>query len=210
MRKIPLVASIAALALALNAAGAIRSLAAAADADGDGVPDIAEALLGTDPQNADSDGDGKNDLDDDNPAYLARPALPDGAAAGFAIAEALVENNYDEAARKDAPDHFELLVTSTAASDITGFEIYYSIKDDVAGKEEAYYKKLDGFVLPAKGEARIHIDAGDKAGHFRANPNSSYMTSPNAKVVNFELASTGFAPVKVEVKKDEGGAEEDD
>ena len=39
----------------------------AADSDGDGVPDSAEVLLGTDPMVADTDGDGQNDLMDADP-----------------------------------------------------------------------------------------------------------------------------------------------
>jgi hypothetical protein len=199
-----------AVALALNLSTAAPPLAASADSDGDGVPDNAEALLGTDPQNADTDGDGINDLKDDNPVHLARPALPTGTVAGFAIKEALVENNFDYAKKKDAPDHLELLVTNATAADLKGFEIYYSIKDEITGKEEAYHKVFDGFVLPANGEARLHLDDAAIPGHYRANPNSSYVTSPNAKLVSFELAATGFSSTKVLVKKDKGGTEEAD
>lgn len=39
------------------------------DTDGDGLPDTAEKLLGTDPRNPDTDGDGKNDKIDPNPTF---------------------------------------------------------------------------------------------------------------------------------------------
>ena len=45
----------------------------AADSDGDGVPDTAEVLLGTDPMVADTDGDTQNDLADADPAFTANP-----------------------------------------------------------------------------------------------------------------------------------------
>ena len=84
------------------------------DTDGDGVPDTSEVLLGTDPIVADTDGDGQNDLADADPAFMANAIDMTGAPATFAIKEALVENNYDFAAKKDATDHLELLVTNLA------------------------------------------------------------------------------------------------
>lgn len=179
----------------------------AADSDGDGVPDSAEALLGTDPMVADTDGDGQNDLADSDPAFMANPIDLAGAAAPFAIKEALVENNYDYVAKKDATDHLELLVSNAGNKDLTGFSIYYAIKDADSGKVEGIFRKLDGFTVPAGGEARIHFDDGTVAGHFRANPNSIYVTSQAAKAFTVMLKVDGFAPVTVDIAKDKGGAE---
>jgi hypothetical protein len=179
----------------------------AADSDGDGVPDTAEALLGTDPMVADTDGDGQNDLADSEPAFMANPIDLTGAAAPYAIKEALVENNYDYAARKDATDHLELLVANSGNTDLAGFSIYYSIKDADSGKVEGTFRKLDGFSVPAGGEARIHFDDGTVAGHFRANPNSIYVTSQAAKTFTVVLKAEGFAPVTIDIAKDKGGAE---
>ena len=177
------------------------------DTDGDGVPDTSEVLLGTDPMVADTDGDGQNDLADTDPAFMVNPIDMPGAPATFAIKEALVENNYDFAAKKDATDHFELLVTNSGTAPLTGFSIYYSITDADTGKVEGTFRKLDGFSVPAGGEARIHLDDGTEAGHFRANPNSIYISSQAAKTVTFVLKADGFAPVSVDVAKDKGGAE---
>ena len=171
----------------------------AADSDGDGVPDSAEVLLGTDPMVADTDGDGQNDLMDADPTFLANPIDTTGAPAPFAISEALVENNFDYAANKIASDHLELLVTNTGATPLAGFSIYYAIKDS--------FRKLEGFALPAGGEARIHFDDAAIAGHFRANPNSIYTTSTAAKSFSVMLKADGFAPISVEIAKDKGGAE---
>lgn len=179
----------------------------ATDTDGDGVPDAAEALLGTDPMVADTDGDGPSDLADTDPAFMANPLDMTGAPAPFAIKEALVENNYDYAAKKDATDHLELLVTNSGSMDLSGFSIYYSMTDADTGKVEGTFRKLDGFSVPAGGEARIHFDDGAVAGHFRANPNSIYLTSQAAKAVSVVLKADGFAPVSVDVAKDKGGAE---
>ncbi len=179
----------------------------AADSDGDGVPDTAEVLLGTDPMVADTDGDGQNDLADSEPAFMANPIDMTGAVAPFAIKEALVENNYDYAAKKDATDHLELLVTNSGTTDLMGFSIYYTIKDADTGKVEGTFRKLDGFTVPAGGEARIHFDDGATPGHFRANPNSIYATSQAAKTFSIVVKADGFAPVSVDIAKDKGGAE---
>ena len=45
------------------------------------------------------------------------------------------------------------------------------------------------------------------AGHFRANPNSIYITSQAAKTISVVLKADGFAPVSVDIAKDKGGAE---
>ena len=176
------------------------------DTDGDGVPDASE-VLGTDPMVADTDGDGPSDLADTDPAFMANPLDMTGAPATFAIKEALVENNYDYAAKKDATDHLELLVTNSGSAPLTGFSIYYSITDADTGKVEGAFRKLDGFSVPAGGEARIHLDDAAVAGHFRANPNSIYITSQAAKTVTVVLKADGYAPVSVDIAKDAGGAE---
>jgi hypothetical protein len=108
--------TIAALAsiLGLGLAGASM---AQTDTDGDGIPDAAETLLGTDPLQADTDGDGQNDLADANPVFMENALDTAGATAPFSIKEALVENNYDYAAKKDATDHLELLIANTGTTE---------------------------------------------------------------------------------------------
>jgi hypothetical protein len=180
------------------------------DTDGDGVPDTSEALLGTDPLVADTDGDGANDLADTTPTLLDNPMPLDGAAAPFAIKEAMVENNYDPVAKADAPDHLELLVTNAGPTPLTGFTLFTRLTDVDTGQVEAMLRPLDGFSVPAGGEARVHLDDATMAGHFRANPNSIYFTSQSAKTVDVSLALPGFAPVSVTIPKDAGGPEEND
>jgi hypothetical protein len=196
----------AALASILGLSLASASMAQT-DTDGDGVPDVAEALLGTDPLQADTDGDGQNDLADADPGFMANALDTSGAAAPITIKEALVENNYDYAAKKDATDHLELLIANSGTTELKGFSIYYSIKDLDSGKVEGTTKKLDGFTVPAGSEARIHLDDATMRGHFRANPNSIYTTSQAAKTFDVMVKADGFAPVNVEIAKDKGGAE---
>ncbi len=181
--------------------------AAGLDTDGDGIPDASEVLLGTDPMNPDTDGDGLNDLEDQAPVSLADPIAQSGPVAPFAIKEALVENNYDFAAKKDAPDHLELLVTNSTPVEVKDFSLYLTVKDADTGATESYFKPLPGFSVPANGEARVHLDDAALAGHFRDNPNGIYHTTQTAKVITFELAAAGFSPVRIDVNKDKGGAE---
>ena len=183
------------------------SQTATTDTDGDGVPDAAEALLGTDPTAADTDGDTQNDLADTDPVFMANPVDMTGAPATFAIKEALVEDNYDYAAKKDATDHLELLVANAGSAPLANFSIYYAITDADSGKVEGTFRKLDGFSVPAGGEARLHLDDGAMAGHFRANPNSIYVSSQAAKTFSVTLKADGFAPVSVDIAKDKGGPE---
>ena len=163
------------------------------------------ALLGTDPTVADTDGDSQNDLADADLVFMANPTDLTGAAAPFAIKEALVENNYDFAAKKDAPDHLELLVTNTGTAPLTNFSLYYSVTDADTGKVEGTFRKLDGFSVPANGEARLHIDDAALAGHLRFNPNSIYSSSQAAKTFAVMLKEGDFAPVSVDIAKDKGG-----
>jgi len=203
--KIKLATSIIAIAMGMSLTPAAYAIGP--DTDGDGVPDTAEPLLGTDPQNPDTDGDGLNDLKDTAPNFLENPLIKSGQAAPFVIQEALVENNYDFVNQRDATDHLELLIVNTSAAPLTHFSLYYAIKDLNDGKVEAYFRPLTGFVVAPHGEARIHLDDGSLKGHFRANPNGIYKTSQAAKTVMVMVKSTGFQPVKTEIHKDKGGTE---
>jgi hypothetical protein len=192
---------------ALWAAG--HPAAAATDTDMDGVPDAAEAVLGTDPLNADTDGDGANDLADKAPASTDNPIAQTGKPDGFTLA-AKAEDNFDPQTKKDAPDHIELKVKNTSGEILKGLEVFYAMTDDVTGKTESYYMPLTGLSVDPGETVAIHIDSTGAPGHFRENPNSIYHTSQNGKLFTVQLAAAGFKPAQVEFKKDKGGAEEAD
>lgn len=180
-----------------------------ADADKDGVPDIAEPLLHTDPQNPDTDGDGVNDLADKAPTFAESPITAGGIAPGFHIGEVLVENNVDPVAHKDAPDHLEIEVVNDGSTPLSGVTLYNTLTDSDTGAQEAtiYHPALS---VPPGGSARLHVDASGAPGHLRANPNSLYVTSPSAKVITVTLQRAGETAVSVQVNKDAGGAEKAD
>lgn len=176
------------------------------DTDGDGIPDSAEPTLGTDPNNPDTDGDGLNDLKDPKPLFADNPIQESSTTVGFKIDSGIVENNVD-AAGKPAPDHLELKVTNTGSSDLSDFDVYYTIKDLVTNDVQSYYRTLPGFTLKAGETAALHFDNSGQPGHFSVNPNSMYVTSQNKRVFEVTLHAKGFAPQTVKINKDAGGAE---
>ena len=118
---------------AVDSANAVPKVAlnpTATDKDGDGIPDNAEKVLGTDPLNPDTDGDGIYDKQDKNPLNVDIPVPKSTGALDFTIKEVLVENNYDSVSKQNAPDHLEIILKSNSSSDITGFQVYYTILDN--------------------------------------------------------------------------------
>jgi hypothetical protein len=180
------------------------------DSDGDGIPDSAEKVLGTDPLNNDTDGDGVDDKQDTTPTFVDVPPQPSTGPEGFKIQDILVENNYDQQAKKDAPDHLELVLQSTTDKDITNMSAYYIITDAKTGQKESYIIPLKDFTLKASETRSIHFDDGNKPDHFRANPNGIYHTTQDE--LNFEVTinAKGYAAETAQVTKAAGGAEAPD
>ena len=185
------------------------TLAAGIDTDKDGIPDSAEPVLGTDPLNADTDGDGMNDLADTDPLNSTKVLATDGKPSGFTFS-GKVEDNFDPATKKSVSDHLELEVINTSGGDLADFVMSYSLKDDGTNKVESYYVPLTGLAIKKGETTSINFDDTGLASHFRDNPNSAYHKSENGKVFTVQLRAKGFAPVQIEFKKDKGGAEKAD
>lgn len=204
MKRIALFAMIAGIAVLPH-----TSMAAGADTDGDGVPDSAEPVLGTDPQNPDTDGDGANDLVDKDAVNSSVLLATDGKPDGFSFT-GKVEDNFDPATKKDVSDHLELEVKNTSGGDLSDFVVFYSLKDDGTNKVESYNLPLTGLVIKKGETAAINFDDTGLPGHYRDNPNSAYRKSENGKMFTVQLRAAGLAPVQIEFKKDKGGAEKAD
>jgi hypothetical protein len=126
----------------------------------------------------------------------------------LAIDEVLVENNVDPATGKAADDHLEIAVTNTGTTELTGFEVYYTITDPTTGDTESYYTKLpDTFTIAAGASRTIHFDNSGAPDHFPDNPYSLYHTSLNGLDVTVEVSAQGAAPQTATVQKDPGGDE---
>jgi len=177
------------------------------DTDKDGIPDNAEKVLGTDPLNPDTDGDGINDKEDNNPVSFDGNFVKTTGANDFSIKEVLVENNYDLVAKKDAPDHLEIVLKNNGRTDITNMEVLYTIADPTTNQEQSYFVPLKGFTLEKGSEKSIHIDTTQGTDHFRANPNSIYYTSTNELQVSVIVNAQGHLAQEGSIKKDAGGAE---
>lgn len=177
------------------------------DSDGDGIPDNAENVLGTDPKNADTDGDGIGDKQDNNPYLVDTVPQVSSGPNGFAIKTVLVENNYDEIAKKDAPDHLEIILENLVDTEITNFSVYYTIKDVNTSVTQSYELPLTGFSLQPKETKSIHIDTQQGSNHYQANPNSLYYKSIDQLEISVMVNATGYQSQISTVKKDAGGAE---
>jgi hypothetical protein len=175
------------------------------DTDGDGLPDIVEKTLGTDPNNKDTDGDGQNDKDDKDPAVAENLINNSSANEGFKITSILVENNIDPVTKNAVDDHLEIELKNTSGKDIKGFEVYYTITDSVTNKIEAYFVKLPDFILKNGETKAINFDNKSGDGHYGVNINSIYFTSLNAKVFEATVSAQDFKPVIAKVSKDAGG-----
>lgn len=176
------------------------------DIDSDGIPDSAEAVLGTDPNNADTDGDGQNDLEDPNPTFADNPIRENSTGTGFTISGLQVENNVD-ADGADTADHLEFKVSSTGSADLTGFELYYTITDQSTGTVQGYYRALPGLTLKTGETQTLHFDNTNQPGHYSVNPNSAFYTDVNALTLEVTMHAPGVAPQTASIAKDPAGAE---
>ncbi|HWT76457.1 MAG TPA: hypothetical protein VN258_17305 [Mobilitalea sp.] len=173
------------------------------DEDGDGLPDTVEKTYGTNPHNADTDGDGVNDKEDQDPLYTdnlisetSTTALP------IEIKDSRVEDNA-------TADHLEITFVNNGKEDLSNFDIYYTITDKAdATKVEGYYQKLNGLTVNAGESVTLHFDNDlSQAGHFYGNMNGLYGTSTNGLTFAVQLHSSGYQPVSFNVEKAKGSAE---
>jgi len=184
------------------------------DSDGDGIPDNAEIVLGTNPYNPDTDGDGIPDLQDKDPT-LASPLSSSKGVEGFKIAQAIVENNYDTIAKKVVSDHLEIELQNVIGRDIANVTVQYTIYDANMNRTESYIVNLSGFTLKANQTQSIHFDKQTKnfiadpiGGHYGANPNSMYYTSKDGLNITILVNADGYMGQTIKVNKDPGGSEQ--
>ena len=172
------------------------------DTDGDGIPDEAEKLLGTNPYAADSNGDGVSDKLDKNPNYTPNPIketktviLP------VKIKDIRVQDNVN------ATDHLEITLSNTGKVDLKNFDCYFTEVDAVTKAKEGYYVKLTGFTLETGSTKTLHFDNKSAELHYNGNMNGIYGTSKNEVVFTGQIHATDYAPLDFSAKKDKGTAE---
>lgn len=172
------------------------------DLDGDGIPDAAEKLLGTNPYTADTDGDGLSDLEDPQPAMLDNPIVESSTdTLPVKVKDARVEDN-------QAADHLEITLQNTGNAALANWEIFFTVTDKKTSVQEAYYLPLTGLEITAGGTATLHFDNDVSApNHYYGNMNGLYGTSANGLIFDITLHADGFAPMQINLEKDEGTAE---
>jgi len=187
------------------------------DTDSDGLPDVAEKTLGTNPFNKDTDGDGIDDLNDKDSIFAENPIINNSTQEGFQVTSMLVENNYDPATKKDVDDQLEITLKNMAGKDLADFLVYYTITDtdNAANKKEGYIVKLTNFILKNNETKTVHFDNNDSlynllTDHFGENPNSIYKTNIDAKVFEVMISAPGYKIVSEKINKDPGGSEKAD
>lgn len=195
---------------------ALASHAAPLDTDGDGIPDTAEVLLGTDPLLADTNGDGISDRKDPHPLLAPNPIAAKGKVGGLVLESAKVEDNFDPVTKKGVNDHLEMVLRNPGGSVLKGVQVFYSMTDKKSGKVESYYRNLTGVSVAPSSSVTLHFEESGSikfdaaTTDFRINPNSILYKSPNGKTITLVVASPGYAPSTLTFNKDPGGAEKAD
>ncbi|MEI6579021.1 MAG: hypothetical protein WCN92_06095 [Eubacteriales bacterium] len=176
---------------------------ATTDTDGDGIPDTVEKVYGTNPYTADTDGDGINDKNDQKPLFAENPISETSTTVlPIKIVDVRVEDNA-------TADHLEIKMKNTGNTELSNFDIYFTITDKVeSSKVEGYYLKLTGLTIKAGDTATIHFDNDvSQSGHFYGNMNGLYGTSANGLAFAIQLHANGYAPINFTVDKAKGTAE---
>ncbi len=128
---------------------------------------------------------------------------------GFKIVTAMVENNTDSSGNP-VSDHLQVTLQNLTNTDLTNFEVYYTIADSAANKKEGYYKKLDSYVLKAGATQSVNFDNKQVAGHFSVNTNSLYFKSTDQLQFNVMVSTQGYKIQTATATKSAGGAETKD
>lgn len=172
------------------------------DQDGDGLSDVVEKTYGTNPYAADTDGDGVYDKVDEKPVFADNPIQETSTTLlPITITDARVEDNA-------TADHLEITMKNTSSSDLSGFDVCFTITDHVTGAMEAYYVVLTGLTIPAGTSATVHFDNDTtQANHYYGNMNGLYGTSANGLTFDVQLHATGYQPISFTVEKAQGTAE---
>ncbi len=95
---------------------------------------------------------------------------------------------------------------NNGTSDLSNFDIYYSITDKKnTDQVEGYYQKLDGLSVKAGDSVTLHFDNDlSQAGHYYGNINGLYGTSANGLTSAVQLHAAGYQPASFSVDKADG------
>ncbi len=183
-----------------------------------GLPDNLAKVLGTDPLNPDTDGDGVPDTVDKTPLQVDSWPPDSIGVSDFSIQDLLLENNIASAGNP-VSDHVEIVLSNNGNQDISNFTVLYVITDQKTNQQQSTLFHLKDFVLGAGQTKSVHIDLQggvvfqDKwvlngvEVHYRANPNGLYYVSSNDLKVDVTVNSVGHQAQKAEQIKSAGTPE---
>jgi hypothetical protein len=148
---------------------------------------------------------------DKTPLYVDSPPQDSVGVADFSINALMLENNLDPLTGAPVSDHIEIVLSNSGKQNISNFILLYNLTDSKTGQMQSYLVHLGNFVLGAGQNRSVHIDLkgtlNGTDGHYRANPNGLYYTSPNDLKVDVTVDARGHRAQKVEEIKAAGGAE---
>lgn len=151
-----------------------------------------------------------NDPQDIAPGKYPNKITNTSTAPGLDIISAIVENNVAPGTNTPVSDHIELQIKNTSSTDMTGFQMFYTVTDTVTGATKSYFKDLTGYTLAKGATATLNFDNGTGTGHFGLNTNGIYFKSTNKLDFHIELSATDHKPATIDVSKAAGGAEKKD
>jgi hypothetical protein len=118
-----------------------------------------------------------------------------------------VENNLGSSGRP-VSDHLQFTLSNTGTSTLTGFQVFYTVTDNVTKQSENYYKKLpSSFTIPPNGTRTVHFDNTGAPDHFPVNRFGLYATSHNPLTITVMVSANGVAAETATAHKAAGGAE---
>lgn len=121
------------------------------------------------------------------------PITNNSSAAGLTVVSAKVEDNVDPSTQQPIADRLQVQLKNTSSSTLTGFEIFYTMKDVTTQKTESYYVPLTGVSLAVGAETTVYFDNETGAGHFPENKFSIYRSSQNQVDFSIEVSAKGVA-----------------
>jgi predicted Fe-Mo cluster-binding NifX family protein len=122
------------------------------------------------------------------------PIVNNAKTKGVTIVQTWVQDNVDPLTAAPIADRLQLKISNTTSKAISNLEIFYTMKDSVTNAAESYYKKLNGYTLPAKKISYLYFDNMKAPGHFSENKYSIYRSSNNEVKFTIELSAKGFVP----------------
>lgn len=143
------------------------------------------------------------------PGLYPDPIKDQSTKEGFKITSIIVENNTGSSGNP-VSDHLQLTLQNLTNTDLSNFEVYYTITDPATNKKEGYYKKLDNFTLKGNSTQTIHFDNQQGLNHFSVNTHSLYYTSSDSLKFTVEVSTPNYKLETVSATKAAGGAETKD